>query len=269
VGQTKMEVSEARSILGKYLHKGEEILREIKQHWDDVDTLFIAFLTGDLHGPLDRWNSGVKNSLSNGIGQLTKDDYVTISEWSNMGSLQCNSIHKIVDTGAKRVGEILISSLHERLDWLRELRDNLQDAAPLGSVYVPQEVISDLEKMNIENIKWDFSKVIQICIELNSGWQNKSYLSVIFLVRSLMDHVPPLWIQDPEPGKINFDAVCGQVGGSSFKSAMQNLRKQHKHIADRLLHEHIARRVSLPPPELADSRKEVIQLLQKIVEDFG
>ncbi len=81
------------------------------------------------------------------------------------------------------------------------------------------------------------------------------------LVRSIMNHIPPIFKCK------NFSEVANNYSGSgnSFKQSMKNLDQQLKHIADMHLHSHIRKKESLPEPQLIDFKPALDLLLQEIL----
>lgn len=57
--------------------------------------------------------------------------------------------------------------------------------------YVSRERIRELQ--NVESDRADLAKLVQLCKELNICYQSNSFYSTIMLVRSIIDHVPPIF----------------------------------------------------------------------------
>ena len=88
---------------------------------------------------------------------------------------------------------------------------------------------------------WDFSRLVQLCVELNSAHQQDSYLTIAMLVRAITDHVPPIFVQP------NFQGVANNYAGQkSFKKSMAHLDGSLRNIADSALHTQIRQRESVP-----------------------
>jgi hypothetical protein len=103
---------------------------------------------------------------------------------------------------------------------------------PKKPLYVDTETIGRLGSLT--PTAFDLSRLIQMCRELNTNWENDCYLSVISLVRAIIDHVPPLF------GKASFKEVANQMPQSKKKSVL-NLDASSRNIADSALHQHIRR----------------------------
>jgi hypothetical protein len=108
--------------------------------------------------------------------------------------------------------------------------------------------------------QWDLTRLIKLCEELNVAYSNDCFMSVAMLVRSILDHVPPLL------GKQTFaDIASNYAGPSSFKKSMQNLQQSLRNIADAHLHVPIRRREVLPTGQQVDFHKDLDVLLGEIV----
>lgn len=123
--------------------------------------------------------------------------------------------------------------------------------------YVHENRLNELR--SIESNDFDLSKLIRLCEELNSTYQNQNYLSVAMLVRAILDHVPPIF------GFKNFTEVSSNYGGRSLKKSLQNLQNSSRNIADAYLHESIRRKESLPNDTQVDFRNDLDVLLAEIV----
>jgi hypothetical protein len=81
---------------------------------------------------------------------------------------------------------------------------------------------------------FDMSKLIRLCEELNSNWSAGNYYSVAMLVRTITNHVPPVFAVG------SFKQVAA-LGSRSFKEQMDQLENSSRKIADMFLHTLIRR----------------------------
>ncbi|WP_336490596.1 hypothetical protein [Methylobacterium nigriterrae] len=139
-------------------------------------------------------------------------------------------------------------------------------AAPLEAAraatrppYVNSERIYRLQMLQSES--FDFSKLIKLCSELNIAHEHECHHAVAMLVRSIIDHVPPVF------GHKTFIEVVSNYGGagSSFKKSMEHLQKALRNIADAHLHSPIRQRESLPTDTQVDFRAALDQLLAETI----
>jgi hypothetical protein len=85
-------------------------------------------------------------------------------------------------------------------------------------------------------------------------------MSVAMLVRSIVDHVPPIFSCN------SFAAVGSNYGGStSFKSSMQHLDKSLRKIADSHLHTQIRRTESTVTAQQVSFSADLDVLLSEVV----
>lgn len=124
--------------------------------------------------------------------------------------------------------------------------------------YVSEGRISQIKSLHSH--KFDFRKLAELLEELNTASRNSAHLSTAMLVRSIIDHVPPIF------GCMRFHEICNNYAGSkSFKKSMENLAGALRNIADSYLHEHIRSREDIPHAQQVDFRPQVDQLLGEII----
>ncbi|MEL7069768.1 MAG: hypothetical protein AAGN15_14090 [Cyanobacteria bacterium J06581_3] len=101
-------------------------------------------------------------------------------------------------------------------------------------------VIRIQELKSIKSSRVDLTKLIKLCEELNLAHANGLNLATAMLLRSILDHVPPIF------SKASFKEVASGHGGRSFKHAMEHLEKGARKIADSHLHVPIRKKEVLP-----------------------
>ncbi len=125
--------------------------------------------------------------------------------------------------------------------------------------FVSKEYINKIQACSNDN--FDTSKLYQLMVELNIAYNSKSYLSCIFLIRSIIDHVPPIF------GKVNFNEVTNNysLSGRSFKDAMVHLQNSSRKIADLYLHSQIRKNEILPSKNQIEFRADLDLLISEII----
>lgn len=106
-----------------------------------------------------------------------------------------------------------------------------------------------------------------MCEELNLCYSMECYFAVAMLVRSILDHVPPIFASK------NFSEVANNYAGAkSFKQSMEHLENSSRKIVDHHLHGQIRKSETLPnktqvnfASELDFLLAEIIRILQKPV----
>jgi len=123
--------------------------------------------------------------------------------------------------------------------------------------YVNPTRIDDLRSKS--NSSFDLRRLVKVCEELNRTYADQCYLSTIFLVRSLLDHVPPIF------GKKSFAEVANNYGGKGFKDTMLTLENSSRKIADLYLHTQIKAHETLPLEQQVNFSQAIDLLLAEIV----
>lgn len=127
-----------------------------------------------------------------------------------------------------------------------------------ADIYVAEERINDLR--SLQNPKYDPTKLIKLCEELNQNYKWKNYFAVGALLRTILDHIPPIF------EKKTFGHVASEyTWGKSHKDLITRLYKSAKKIADNLLHAHIRKRESLPNKTRVNFTPELDILLGEIL----
>ena len=95
----------------------------------------------------------------------------------------------------------------------------------VSRAYVDPDRINELKSLPSD--KFDLSKLVRMCEELNICFAGECYLAMIMHTRALIDHVPPIF------GCKTFAEVSSSYGELvSFKEAMANLETSSRKIAD-------------------------------------
>jgi hypothetical protein len=117
------------------------------------------------------------------------------------------------------------------------------------------------ELRSLKSAQFDFSKLIRLCEELNKVFPLGCYYSTAMLVRSILDHVPPIF------GKTTFSELGTSYGGGgrSFREAMHGLDILARKIADGHLHAHARKKESLPTAQQVQFGPPLDLLLGEIV----
>lgn len=125
--------------------------------------------------------------------------------------------------------------------------------------FVSAQRISELA--GIPRGPFDTVKLRRLVEELNAAYAEESYISCIFLVRAILDHVPPIF------GETNFSGVANNCSGSgkSFRNAMLHLENTSRKIADAHLHSQIRASEILPTSNQIEFRADLDVLLSEVV----
>jgi hypothetical protein len=208
-----------------------EALIERMQEYSSLERLdFINYQLNKYSDPLD-WLKRTHALLNDNEEQFGSFNYKIYLEFQN-----------ILEQG--------IRQLSEKKEAKKEKKN------PNNSVFVNLDRIDELR--SIENSKFDFSKLIAYCLELNHCYHNECYFAVAMLTRAIIDHIPPIF------NATDFQNVYGQNGTKSFKEHMTHLDKSSRKIADSYLHSQIRNKESLPNQTQVNFSQDIDVLLAEI-----
>jgi len=225
------------------------------------------------HSEFKRWTSKVSLWLSTNF-----PDTGLVAEWGGQGDSKLVMGREYYDDPTS--WSIFRMAVEKRLHWLGHLPTKLalssisaparaqNEAKQAGRkeiklqttsrAYVDPDRINDLK--SLPTSKFDISKLVQMCEELNICFAGECYLAMIMLTRAIIDHVPPIFECN------TFAEVASNCGGSkSFKDAMANLGRSSRKIADHYLHAQIRRSEALPNVTQIDFSNDLDFLLSEIV----
>ena len=170
---------------------------------------------------------------------LEENDFLTLSPWIPK---------KILERFGKRVTDNFIEDDFGSLKEVSETPTN---------PYVDPSRIEELKQ--IKSKDFDFTKLIEILIELNIAYANSMFLTIPLLIRAIIDHVPPIF------KKTTFREVTGAHGSRSFQENMNNLDRSSRKIADSFLHTIIRNKETLPTEVQVNFKNNLDVLLMEIV----
>jgi hypothetical protein len=134
-------------------------------------------------------------------------------------------------------------------------RNSIRVSQPL---YVDSSRLAELRASISKS--WDTIRLVRLCEELNITNENACYMSVAMLVRSIADHVPPIF------GCKNFNEVANNYSGAdSFRRSMKHLNTSLRNIADAHLHVQIRKTETLPTEQQVNFRADLDVLLSEVV----
>lgn len=124
--------------------------------------------------------------------------------------------------------------------------------------YVSEERINEL---SLISGKFDLSRLIYICKELNIGYQSGQIYALPLLVRCILDHIPPIF------GCKNFKEVANNYPErtKSFRDSAKHLEESSRKIGDSFLHTQIRQSESLPNSIQVDFRQSLDVVLGEVV----
>jgi hypothetical protein len=149
-----------------------------------------------------------------------------------------------------------LPSYADRRDYVIKLYKELPSDEPLIEDFVSVQRFQELSGLKSE---FDLTKLLKLLHELNYNYAKKNYYSCAMLLRSIIDHVPPLF------GLKSFNEVANNHGTKSFKQLMDKLNTSMRKISDSCLHTHIRKKENLPTELQVRFYSELDFLLGEIV----
>jgi SAM-dependent methyltransferase len=135
-----------------------------------------------------------------------------------------------------------------------EQQDSMTSSTPRW--YIDPSRIDELRSLSDK--KFDLTKLIRLCEELNLCYSHDCFFAVAMLARSIIDHIPPIF------GCQTFTEVASNYGGRSLKKSMQNLQNSLRNVADAHLHLPIRSSESLPTRVQVNFSSDIDVLLSEV-----
>lgn len=125
------------------------------------------------------------------------------------------------------------------------------------SYYIENSTILALSELKSE--RYDLTKLIKMCKELNDNYSLDNYLACGMLIRAILDHVPQIF------DKKTFAEVANSYGTKSFKDIVLPLEDSARKISDSYLHNPIRKKEILPNKTQLSFQPNMDVLLSEIV----
>lgn len=191
-------------------------------------------------------------------GEKLLQQYAREEQWEKLGVDIVK--HDLMNGGTRFAGEPL-ENREAALAWVRR-KENKPPKKPAKQGYMT--LISESRLSEVRALKspdFDFRKLIRILEELNTAFQEESYVSTAMLIRGALDHVPPVF------GCKTFAEVANNYagGGRSFRETMQHLESASRKVADAHLHMPIRKSETLPTAQQVNCGQQLDVLLSEIV----
>lgn len=220
----------------------------------------------------DRWVSEIGDWLNNEF----PSPQIAIS-WLGLGTANLSSGGHYQDNPA--VWADFRNQIDQRLNWLsRFVEESTRRQAPektqakavsegrrevqlntKARAFVDPDRIEELRRLR--SSEFDFTRLIRLCEELNLCYAVECYLATSMVTRSILDHVPPLFMVK------SFAEVANNYSGGtrSFKDSMKKLEESSRKISDMNLHTQIRKSEILPNARQVDFSQDIDVLLGEIV----
>lgn len=169
---------------------------------------------------------------------------------------------RAINTNIDSIYEVydLSADVQAVIDQLREIAEYPIEFQNLSAKFVDAKIIEQLR--TVENSKFDLSKVICLCEELNSSFNAGNYLASALLLRALINHIPPIF------GHTTFQQVVSQVS-KSRRELFKPLDEVARDVADLHTHDLIRHKENLPTQNQLEPFKPSLEfLLQELLVEL-
>jgi len=151
----------------------------------------------------------------------------------------------------------LHADIQPLIDYIREITETSIEWSEILDEFIDSSIIEQLNQ--IKNSKFDLTKVIRFCEELNNSFSVGNYLASTLLLRAIINHVPPIF------GHTTFSQVVSQAS-KSRKELFKLLEESARPVADLHTHDIIRHKEILPTKNQLEPFKPSLEfLLQEIV----
>jgi hypothetical protein len=142
--------------------------------------------------------------------------------------------------------------------YLPRHRTHYPEPTAIAEPFVDVDKIRRIEQLRTVDL--DTKRLAQMLREMNASYKAESYMSCIFSIRAILDHVPPIF------GFATFAQVTANyAGGRSFKDSIEHLERASRKIADSYLHAPIRRDEATPSKMQVEFRADVDVLLAECI----
>jgi hypothetical protein len=173
----------------------------------------------------------------------------------NAIEVEINDIYSVYEASAEL--EALLPEIEAALE--RLAGDGNLPLSPEGMSIVADSRLVELR--TLASVDFDFGKLVRLCEEMQSAYDQQCYYATAMLIRGLLDHVPPVF------GFKTFSEVANYYagGGRSFKEAMHHLENASRKVGDAHLHMPIRKSETLPTAQQVNCGQQLDMLLSEIV----
>jgi len=206
------------------------------------------------------WSNTLSSDLRNEVLKYQEAIVLDASASLNLAARQANRPLKYHIAGAlahalDKVYADIDLFLLERQVLVPQKKTDVQQ---LSGHYVDPTRIKELTAVEVG--RFDLSRLTRICEELNVCYNFECYFAVTMLVRSVLDHVPPIF-----SCKTFSEIANNYVGSKSFRESMLHLENSSRNIADHHLHGQIRKSETLPNKTQVNFANDIDVLLAEIV----
>jgi hypothetical protein len=234
----------------EYGTRQPEVSQALREAWNWLEKeVYLMRTPGQ---PVADWFSISRN------GEKLLQQHAREEQWEKLGVDVVK--HDLMNGGLRFVGGPL-ANREAAMEWVRRKENKPPKtlAKPGYMTLISEGRLAELRALKPPD--FDFQKLIRLCEELNTAFQEECYFATAMLTRGLLDHVPPVF------GFRTFSEVANNYagGGKSFKETMHHLENAARKVADAHLHMPIRKSETLPNAQQVNCGQQLDVLLSEIV----
>lgn len=196
------------------------------------------------------------------VNSRHSDESGDVQFWDHYLTVRCNGCGTVSFCHVSKCSED--EDIDERgTPFLVQHKHHYPNAPDSGSstldVFVESRRINEVE--SLPKTRLDVTRLAQMLVELNRAYAAHSFLSCAFLIRAILDHVPPIF------GLTSFTQIANNYagGGKSFRESMQHLENLSRKVADGYLHSQIRASEALPTKSQVEFRADIDVLIGEVI----
>lgn len=224
--------------------------------WNSIQKVFekrrITLSIDDANGI----NDEIKNSINSELKRLSDDIQ------SKLNNMNLISYMEEINRSLSSARNQAISKIGVELNFFissaafSKVLDTKSSEIKMS--FINEDRINELK--SISSNKFELTRLIQLCEEINVSHRFNSYMSIAMAIRAIIDHVPPIF------DLTTFSKLANNYNGSkSFKDSMSLLNESLRKIADSHLHVQIRNKEILPTFNQVNFVAQLDVLLAEIV----
>jgi hypothetical protein len=248
---------------GVSLDQVKNLAIELESEFQDVQREIILYLSKDDSFDISKIEKFTLKSATDYFNSLFPTKFMTRDTYSATGYYTVPHIY--YESIAKFVLNLpsdlksFVFEFEKETSKSRNCKSNINKNA--GEIYyIENSIILGLSQ--VKSNKHDLTKLIQMCKELNDNYSLNNYLSCGMLIRSILDHIPPIF------EKKNFTEVANNYGTKSFRDIILPLEVSSRKISDSYLHTPVRTKEILPNKTQVSFQPNMDTLLSEIIRIF-
>lgn len=245
------------------LDKAKNLAIELENEFQEIQREIVLFISKEYSFDISKIEKFTPKSATDYFNELFPTKFMTRDTESASGYYI--TPHTYYESVAKYILnlpselKIFIFEIEKEVNKPKSQKNNKIEGIK-ESYYIENSIILGLSQIKSE--KCDLTKLIKMCKELNDNYSLENYLSCGMLIRSILDHIPPIF------EKKTFAEVSNNYGTKSFRDIILPLDVSSRKISDYYLHTPIRSKEILPNKTQISYQPNMDTLLSEIIRIF-